>query len=65
MANPITSSAFQRLFDTRIREVFENVWTDLTKSESRIEDLYRILPSDSNMEEFYGVGAVPDLQEFT
>jgi len=64
MANPITSSSFPRLFDKRIREIQENVWADLAKSESRIEQLFRVMKSDSNVEEFAAVGAVPDIPEF-
>lgn len=65
MANPITSSAFPRLFDKRIREVMEGVWSDLTKEEARISDLYNVIKSDSNVEEWAGVGAVPDIPAFT
>lgn len=64
MANPITSSSFPRLFDKRIREIMEGVWTDLTKEEARIPDLYNVIKSDSNVEEWAGVGAVPDIPEF-
>jgi hypothetical protein len=65
VAHPITSSSFPRLFDKRIREIFENVWTDLTKSESMIEQVYNVMKSDSNVEEWAEVGAVPDIPEFT
>lgn len=64
MAHPITSSAFPKLFDKRIREIQEGIWDDLTKEESRISELYRIIKSDSNVEEFAQVGAIPDVPEF-
>ena len=65
MGTPITSSAFPRLFDKRIREVFENTWEDLTKTESRISDVYDVMTSNSNVEEWASVGAVPDIPEFS
>jgi hypothetical protein len=64
MANPILSSAFPKLFDKRIREVFENTFADLTKEESRISELYNVIKSNSNVEEYAGVGAIPDIPEF-
>ncbi len=64
MPNPITSSSFPRVFDKRIREIQENIWADLAKSESRIDQLFRVMKSDSNVEEFAAVGAVPDIPEF-
>lgn len=65
MANPITSGAFPKLFDKNVREVFSGVWEDLTKAEGRIDTLFRRLPSDSNLEEFYEVGAIPDIPKWT
>ena len=64
MAHPILASQFPKVFDKRIREIQENVWEDLTKTESHIADLYRVIKSDSNVEEFASVGAVPDIPEF-
>jgi len=64
MAHPILESAFPNLFDKRIREVQENVWEDLTKTESFLDQLYRVIKSDSAVEEFAAVGAVPDIPEF-
>lgn len=64
MAHPILESAFPKLFDKRIREVQENVWEDLTKTESFLDQLYRVIKSDSAVEEFAAVGAVPDIPEF-
>ncbi len=64
MADPIVSAAFPRLFDKRIREIFEGVWQDLTKEEGRVSELYNVIKSDSSVEEFAEVGAVPDIPEF-
>jgi hypothetical protein len=64
MANPITSSAFPRLFDKRIREVKEAVFQDLTKEEARVEELFNVISSDSNVEEWAEVGAIPDIPAF-
>jgi hypothetical protein len=64
MAHPILESSFPKLFDKRIREVQENVWEDLTKTESFLDQLYRVIKSDSAVEEFAAVGAVPDIPEF-
>lgn len=64
MSHPILESAFPKLFDKRIREVQENVWEDLTKTESFLDQLYRVIKSDSAVEEFAAVGAVPDIPEF-
>lgn len=61
MGSPLDSSQFVRLLDERLREVAENEYSELS---SMIPSLYRILPSDSAWEEFYSVGAVPDIPEF-
>ena len=65
MANPLTSSQFVRLLDRRLREVSENTIEELHKKESMIDVLFRVLPSDSAFEEFYDIGALPDIPEFT
>lgn len=59
-----TSSKFARLLDTRLREVAESrkEYMDLRSMLSRI---YRMESSDSALEEFYEVGGVPDIAEFT
>src|SRR3990167_8004067 len=62
MANPLTSSQFVKLLDKRLREVAYNTYDELP---SMIDKLYRVLPSDSAWEEFYEVGALPDIPEFT
>ena len=61
MGSPLDSSQFVRLLDERLREVAENEYSELA---SMIPSLYRMLPSDSAWEEFYSVGAVPDIPEF-
>lgn len=61
MSNPLTSSQFVRLLDERLREVAEGKFKELP---SMIESLYRVLPSDSAFEEFFEVGALPDIPEF-
>lgn len=62
MANPLTSSQFIRLMDKRLREVAEDKYKALP---SMLEQFYRIIPSDSMFEEFYQIGALPDIGEFT
>ena len=61
MGSPLDSAQFVRLLDKRLREVAEGEYKDLS---SMIPTLYRMLPSDSAWEEFYSVGAVPDIPEF-
>jgi phage major head subunit gpT-like protein len=65
MANPMTSSQFIRLLDRRLREVSQNTIEELHKKESMIDTIYRTIPSDSAWEEFFSVGALPDIPEFT
>lgn len=62
MGSPLDSSQFVRLLDNRLREVSENKYNQLP---TMIPSLYRILSSDSAWEEFYSVGSVPDIPEFT
>lgn len=62
MASPLDSSQFVRLLDARLREVAENQYNDLP---SMIPSLYRTIDSDSAWEEFFSIGAVPDIPEFT
>lgn len=61
MGSPLDSSQFVKLLDQRLREVAEGEYKDLA---SMIPTLFRMLPSDSAWEEFYSVGAVPDIPEF-
>lgn len=62
MGVPLDSSQFVRLFDKNLREVTENKYNALP---SMIPEIYRMIKSDSPWEEFYNVGAVPDIPEFT
>lgn len=61
MASPLTSAAFVRLLDTRLREVGEDVYKELP---SMIPVLFNVMGSESAWEEFYEVGSVPDIPEF-
>jgi len=61
MGNPLDSAAFVKLLDTRLREVSEAKYKDLP---TMIPKLFRSISSDSAWEEFYSVGAVPDIPEF-
>ncbi len=65
MSNPLTSAQFVRLLDKRLREVAEGQYTDLSKREDMIDKFYRKVPSDGAWEEFFSVGALPDIPEFT
>mgnify|MGYP001616755972 FL=1 len=60
--NPMTSSQLPRLLDKRLREVSERAFKEL--SEGKIEQLYRMLSTESAFEEFYEIGALPDIPEF-
>lgn len=62
MASPLDSSQFVRLLDTRLREVSESQYKELP---SMIPTLYRTIESNAAWEEFYSIGAVPDIPEFT
>jgi phage major head subunit gpT-like protein len=61
MASPLVSSQFTRLLDARLREVGEGIYNDLP---SMIPELYGMMDSQSAWEEFFEVGAVPDIPEF-
>lgn len=63
MGSPLDSSQFVRLLDARLREVSEGE-KKYQELSSMIPPLFRILPSDSAWEEFYSIGAVPDIPEF-
>ena len=62
MATPLDSSQFVRLLDNRLREISENPYPEISRM---IPELYRIIKSDSASEEFYQIGAMPDIPEFT
>ena len=60
MGSPLDSAQFVRLLDKRLRDVSENKYKELP---SRIPDFYNVITSDAAWEEFYSVGAVPDIPE--
>ncbi len=64
MPSPLTSAQFVRLLDKRLREVSEDAITQLHKEENMIPQIYRVINSDSAFEEFYDIGALPDIPEF-
>lgn len=64
MPNPLTSSQFVRLLDNRLREVSQDTITEMHKKETTITDFYRTLDSQGAFEEFYEIGALPDIPEF-
>ena len=57
----LTREQFVRLLSEHLRQVGENVYKELP---SMIPNLYGVISSDSAWEEFYNVGAVPDIPEF-
>lgn len=61
MGSLILSAQFVRLLDERLREVGENEFNEL---KSMIPMLFRMLGSEKAWEEFYSVGAVPDIPLF-
>ena len=62
MPNPLTSAQFVKLLVADQREVTEGGFDELA---SMIPTFYRMFGSDSAWEDFTGVGAVPDIPEFT
>jgi hypothetical protein len=62
MGVPLDSSQFVKVFDRNLREVSENSYNSLP---TQIPDMYRMIKSDAAWEEFYQIGAVPDIPEFT
>ena len=62
MGSPLDSAAFVRLLDTRLRMVAEQTYNELP---SMIPTLFGMLDSDSAWEEFFAVGEVGDIPEFT
>jgi hypothetical protein len=61
MATPLASAQFVRLLDNRLRKVAEGKYTDIP---TRRDDFYTVMNSESAWEEFYEVGAIPDIPEF-
>lgn len=62
MGSPLDSAQFVRLLDERLRQVTEQTYNELP---SMIPTLFGMIDSDSAWEEFFGVGEVPDIPEFT
>jgi phage major head subunit gpT-like protein len=62
MGSPLDSSQFVRLLDNRLRMVAEQTYNQLP---SMIPTLFGMIDSDSAWEEFFAVGEVPDIPEFT
>jgi len=62
MANPLTSSSFRRALKDDLTEVAVNAYKEIKPMR---EMLYRTFPSQQAFEEFWGVGAVPDIPSFT
>lgn len=62
MGNPLDSSSYVRLMDKRLREVSENRYAELPKMR---DTFFNVVNSDSAWEEFYSIGALPDIPEFT
>jgi hypothetical protein len=61
MSTPVISENFLRLLDTRLREVSEREWAELP---TQVDQFYRTIPSDAAWEEFFSIGAVPDVPAF-
>ena len=62
MPSPIVSSAFIRLMDARLSKVEENQYTELT---SMIGEFYNEMSTEKQWEEYFSVGSLPDIPEFT
>lgn len=62
MGNPLASSQFVRLLDDRLRKVAVDSFKELP---SMIDRLFGVIKSDKAWEEFYGIGAVPDIPAFS
>ena len=61
MGNPLASGQFMRLLDDRLRKVYVDTFKELP---SMVDRLFGTITSDKAWEEFYGVGAVPDIPAF-
>ena len=61
MGSPLDSAQFVRLLDARLREVAEKKYKELP---TMIPKIFNIINTDSAWEEFFSVGAVPDIPEF-
>lgn len=61
MGSPLVSPEFVRLLDERLTQVEEAKYKDLP---SMIPTLYNVQSSDSAWEEYFSVGALPDIPQF-
>jgi phage major head subunit gpT-like protein len=62
MGNPLVSSQFQRLLDDRLRKVYHDEFKELASMNSMF---FGTIKSDKAWEEFFGVGALPDIPVFS
>lgn len=62
MANPLNSAQFMRLLDDRIRIVYHDKYKFLP---SLIDMLFGVISTDKAWEEFFGIGAVPDIMPWS
>lgn len=62
MGNPLMREQFVRLLDNRLKSVAEG---ELNELDPMIGTLYNVQGSDSAWEEFFEVGSLPDIPEFT
>lgn len=62
MGSPHTDAQFVRLLSNTLREVADNKYQELPKM---IPTFFRTLTSDAAWEEFFSVGAIPDIPEST
>lgn len=62
MGNPLDSSQFVRLLDKRLTMVEERKYKELP---SMIPTIYNVVKSQKAWEEYFSIGAVPDIPEFT
>lgn len=62
MGNPLMREQFVRLLDNRLKKVAEG---ELMELDPMIGNLYSVMGSDSAWEEFFEVGSLPDIPEFT
>ena len=62
MASPLTESQFVRLLDDRLTKVSEDAYGDLP---TMIPRLFNVMSTEKAWEEFFSIGAVPDIPRFT
>jgi len=61
MANPLTDKQFIRLLDKRLDKVFYDQYDALPSVK---ENLFKVVKDSKAWSEYYGVGAIPDPEEF-